>query len=203
MDAIFGVLFLLYMAAMVIAAISKVRQGRGRSAGAPWPSVPPLRAPGTGGEVPGSPASAPAQPAQDEVGGPEIQLEPVTRPHDVPVARPALHPRPTTGEPGRQGALRTSVRPGQSREGISLEWDDVQDWTAGGQGARRPAAHAHAVRRPAGARERPGRRAAPSEAAASLIGRLDGPELARAVVLAEVLGPPLALRRRRRRQDHL
>ncbi|MDI7248044.1 MAG: hypothetical protein QME92_11360 [Bacillota bacterium] len=197
MDALFGLLFLLYMAAVVIAAVSKGRQGKTRGAGAPWPRVPPLQAPGTGAGVPEGPAVGPVTPtAQQDVRiEPDRALEPGPEPGTAggPVAAYPGHRRPAETGRGRD-ARRPMSEEWLSEEGLSLEWAEAGAWT--GEGPRRwPASsRRRAVASPEG---REGRRRDLPRArdAAELIGDFNQADLMRAVVLAEVLGPPRALRR--------
>lgn len=200
MDAIFGLLFLLYMVAVAIAAVSKGRQGRTRGAGAPWPRIPPSEAPGTGtgAGVPASPAEGPvASEARDDMTvQPGRTLEGRPEP-PAPEGSAAAHPvyqRPPEETRGRRGRRR-STEEWFSEEGLSLEWAEAGEW-ATDTGLGRPSAPSRR-RVSASTEERRGRYDLPdTRAATDIIGELGPEELMRAVVLAEVLGPPRALRRR-------
>lgn len=200
MDAIFGLLFLLYMVAVAIAAVSKGRQGKTRGAGAPWPRIPPLEAPGTGtgAGVPASPAVGPAaSEAEDDMTvRPGRTLEGRPEP-PAPEGSPAAHPvyQRTPEETRGRGTRRRSSEEWLSEEGLSLEWAEAGAW-ATDRGPRRPSASSRR-RVSASTEDRRGRRDLPeTRAAADIIGELGPEALMRAVVLAEVLGPPRALRRR-------
>ncbi|MGE5574213.1 MAG: hypothetical protein ACM3ZU_14540 [Bacteroidota bacterium] len=196
MDAIFGLLFLLYMAAVVIAAVSKGRQGKARGAGAPWPRVPPLQAPGTGLGVPESPAVGPAAPAaqQNVHVEPHRALEPGPEPGAAggPVSAYPGHRLPAQTGRGRD-ARRPMPEEWLSEEGLSLEWAEAGAWTGEGPRRRPASSHRRASASPEGRGRRPDLPRTPD--AAELIGDFDRADLMRAVVLAEVLGPPRALRR--------
>ena len=200
MDAVFGLLFLLYMIAVAITAASKGRQGKTRGAGAPWPRIPPSEAPGTGtgAGVPASPAIGPvASEARDDMTAPSGRT-PKGRPEPPALDGSAVtHPgyqRPPEETRGR-GGRRRSTEEWFSEEGLSLEWSEAGAW-ATDRGPGRPSASSRR-RVSTSPEDRRGRYDLPeTRAATDIIGELGPEELMRGVVLAEVLGPPRALRRK-------
>lgn len=200
MDAIFGLLFLLYMVAVAIAAVSKGRQGKTRGAGAPWPRIPPLEAPGTGtgAGVPASPAVGPvASEAEDDMTvqpGRALEARPEPPASEGSAATHPVYQRAPEETRGR-GTRRRSPEEWFSEEGLSLEWAGAGAWGTGRGPGRLSASSKRRVS--ASTEDRRGRRDLPeTRAATDIIGELGPEELVRAMVLAEVLGPPRALRRR-------
>jgi hypothetical protein len=189
---------LLYVVVSVIGGLARGRQGAARGAGAPWPQIPPVEdredmtdALGTPERPAGSSEACPSPPARS---APDI-------------GQPPSGVRGKPGEGGQRMARRCVPAERPSDEGTSLEWaeegirerDGTRSYLETAWGGTSP------ERRPT---ERPsttpaGSCGARTSSAVESAGRsftalLTSEELVRAIVLAEVLGPPLARRRRAR-----
>ncbi len=195
MDALFGVFFILYILASVIAAVSRAGKGKPGGAGAPWPRIPPLHLPeGSGGPpalpIPGAWQEEEAsergeegtssveegEPSAEE-GGPSAEERDLSTERREPTP---VREMPGEGEPGDEWA---------TLEGETLEWADLE--TDEERGRLAPGAR---TRRGAAAeREIPWAVARGTQAPCWL----SEADLVRAVVMSEVLGPPRAVRSRR------
>ncbi len=187
MDALFALLFAVYMIVSIAGAFTRARRGVQRGAGAPWPSLPP--APPT--EPVPSPPSAPSGPlaaAPDvDAGGPRASEDGAT---EGTWAEDAGTEGLEGEAPGGEGVGAESQQDSEweSLEGESLEW--AEDAGAGGaESGPAPAAAGGAPRAAGGTSEA----AVALATAARLSMRLSGADLARAIVASEILGPPRAL----------
>ncbi|MEW6226704.1 MAG: hypothetical protein AB1700_01225 [Bacillota bacterium] len=165
MDAIFGLFFLLYLAVSVIAAVSKAFRAKPRGAGAPWPGVPPVR-------VPVSPDDAREAPVSAEWLTEEGQS-----------AESVQDGVPGAGEVA--GGTPSDEDKWPSTEGESLEWADLRDQEEEGAELS-PLGEAGGTARVEGLPE--------MAIAGGMAGEFTRPELIRAIIMSEVLGPPRAFR---------
>lgn len=202
MDAFFGLLFLLYMVVSVMTAVTRGRQGTPRRAGAPWPRIPPVAAPGPGTEAAEAAEPLAGPPASEARGdtAAERGCAAETRPDAPPLAGPAAGheaSRRASAENDRGGMRRPSPEGWFSEEGLSLEWAEAGPWETDSGRVRPQTASQRRTTSPGDGRPgRPDAAAAPAGGSFIEIEGLRPEGIVRAMVLAEVLGPPLAHRRR-------
>lgn len=170
MDAIFGLFFLLYVAVSVIAAVSKTFRAKPRGAGAPWPQVPPGRGP------------VPPDDAREAPVGTEWMTGEGQSMESVQDAGPGADE--AAGDmPGDED--KWSSLEGETTEGKSLEWADLEDQEEEGAGLGL-SGEAWGTTRINGLPE--------TAITAGMVGEFTRPELIRAIIMSEVLGRPRVFR---------
>ncbi|MEW5865436.1 MAG: hypothetical protein AB1774_01115 [Bacillota bacterium] len=170
MDAIFGLFFLLYLAVSVIAAVSKVFRAKPRGAGAPWPEVPPLRAPVSPDDAREAPVTT------------EWLTEEGRSAESVQDAAPGAD-EAAGGTPIDEDNWPSTE--GETMEGESLQWDNLQDQEEEGAELSPPDEAGGTARI----------ECLPEMAiAGGMVGEFTRPELVRAIIMSEVLGPPRVFR---------
>lgn len=161
---------MLYLAVSVIAAVSKAFRAKPRGVGAPWPGVPPVR-------VPVSPGDARETPVSTEWLTEEGQSAESVQ-DGVPGADEVVGGTPSDED-------KWPSTEGETTEGKSLEWADLQDQEEEGAELS-PLGEAGGTARIEGLPE--------MAIAGGMVGEFRRPELIRAIVMSEVLGPPRAFR---------